>query len=896
MIKVYPSVAQLPAQYHSDAVKGLAVDQVEVNRRQYGGNDLSPIKQTPLWRQFLEKFQDATIIILCIAALISLLIGLYSGHFLDGIAILAAVFIATTVGFFNEYKSNKEFELLNRVNEDVRVKVTRNGQFQTLPIGELVVGDIIHLYAGDKIPADARLLYGVDLTINQSLLTGESEEIAKDEKDVDLFRGTTITEGNGIAIVTAVGDATELGKIKDQLVTEHAPTPLQEKLDDLAGKIGKAGMIAAVLTFLALTVVARYHDQLSFNTRGLEQIVQFFIIAVTIVVVAVPEGLPLAVTVSLAFSMRKMARDNNLVRRLSACETIGAANVICSDKTGTLTRNQMTVQRLMLKGKARDARALEETRNDATFDLLALSIAANSTGHLEERNGGVEFVGNATECSLLAFLRARNVAYELLREENPVIERISFSSQRKIMISVIQDGDRYLVLAKGAPEKILPLCARIETEQGKSAIADHLPVVNKELEYLADEAMRTLAFAYKHIDNPEDDRQFEKDLTLLAIVGIADPLRDDVRDAIGVCQKAGVDVKMLTGDSVKTATAIAKQLGLMKSDGLVMDGEAFQKLSDQELKEQAPRLCVLARSTPLDKLRLVSALKARRLVVAVTGDGTNDAPALKQADVGLSMGRAGTELAKEASDIVLLDDNFSSIVRAINWGRSLFENIQKFIQFQLTVNVAALAIAFFGALFGFGLPLTAIQLLWVNLIMDTLAALALGLEPPTEAVMNRAPRRRDDPIITPHMWRNIFFTAGYFFAVLMLLLKYNFLGAANQREQYTVIFTAFVFFQIWNEISCRSLDDRRSSLTGILDSRYFLAIMAIIIVVQFLITQLGGEVFSVTPLSSFMWLKIIALTSTALILSELRRWIGRISGRRETTIAPVGESEQRLGN
>lgn len=876
MLKVYPSVADLPKQYNSDATKGLTNQQVALNRQKYGSNALSPIPQEPLWKLFLEKFKDTTIIILCVAALVSLAAGLHTGHYIDGIAILAAVFIATLVGFVNEYKSNKEFELLNKVSDNIRVKVSREGHFHTVTIDELVVGDIVHIYTGDKIPADGKLLQGIELMVNQSLLTGESEHIHKDENDTTLYRGTTITEGNGLALVTAVGDATEVGKIKDQLVGNTAPTPLQERLDELAGSIGKAGTAAALFTFFALTGVALFQGNIKFDATGFETILQFFIVAITIVVVAVPEGLPLAVTVSLAFSMQRMAKDKTLVRKLSACETIGATNVICSDKTGTLTKNQMAVQRLLFNNQAYEMAQLKDLPQDALFKKLALSIAANSTGNLEEREGRTQFVGNPTECALLLLLRQHQISYEVLREEHSLIQRISFSSQRKTMITVIEmeHENSHLVLVKGSPEKILSLCTSYETTQGVAPLGNYRAKIEQELEFMTNESMRTIALAYKPIDHPENDRQFEKDLIFLALIGIADPVREDVKVAIDVCRVAGVDVKMLTGDNLKTATAIAKELGLIKEGGLVLDGEAFQKLSDAQLLEQAPKINVLARSTPLDKLRLVNTLKQLRNVVAVTGDGTNDAPALKQADVGLSMG-TGTDIAKEASDIVLLDDSFSSIVRAINWGRSLYENIQKFVQFQLTVNVAALAIAFFGALFGFGLPLTAIQLLWVNLIMDTLAALALGLEPPTEDVMQHLPRQRDASIITSKMWSNIIFTASYFFIVLMLMLKFNIFDCQTTRERETVIFTVFVFFQIWNEINCRALSPQRSCFKGIWDSKYFLNILIVIIVVQIIITQFGGEIFRTTPLSLIMWLKIILLTSSVLVISELRRIIER---------------------
>ena len=934
---VHDVVTELGVDLHN----GLTDEQVSRSRERYGSNRFTPTPKPSLLTLYLEKFKDPTIIILCVAAAISIGLGIIDGHWIEGLGIIVAVLVATGVGFASEYKSNNEFELLTKQSEAILVKVTRGGQFHVIPIDDLVVGDLSHLEMGDKVPADLHYLHGVDFAVNESLMTGESRAVRKDDENPLLLRGTVVEEGSSAALVIAVGDRTKLGEIKDSLVEEASDTPLQEKLGALATKIGQAGTIAALLIFAALlvqsllssdparqlpvvpglllgiglgTVGAAVFFMSAVGRRGmigavvlcvvlsgialsmgqlnnthLTLLVSFFLVAVTVVVVAVPEGLPLAVTVSLAFSMRKIAKDGNLVRKLVATETIGSANVIASDKTGTLTKNQMNVQQLYVHRKLYSGAETLQIKQHPAFELLALNTAANSTAHLEFAGQTVSFVGSSTEGALLAWMHAQGVPYEEVRERTPILKRISFSGDRKMMTTVVERDGTAIVLTKGAPDRLLLLCSSIETADGVQPISPYLDEVQGQIDRAADDGMRTLALTYRVIPLDEAERDdLERDLTLLAIVAIADPVREDVAAAIATCKLAGIDVKMVTGDHIKTATAIAREIGLLEPDSVIMTGQQMRELSAQELAAVLPKLRVIARAQPLDKLKLVEGLQALDQVVAVTGDGTNDAPALKRADVGISMGKSGTDVAKEASDIILLNDDFGSIVRAVHWGRALYENIQKFIQFQLTVNVSALTIAFLGALFGFGLPLTVIQLLWVNLIMDTLAALALGLEPPTPGLMRRPPKRRDEPMITRSMWSGIFTLSIFFLVCILALLQFNFLGGETKEEQLTIVFATFVFFQIFNMLNCRSLDPSRSGLAGLGRSPAFPGVMGLIVVTTILIVTFGGAVFRTVPLDAITWVKIIAFTSIGLIYGEISRMVRArlMSSSNDPALAP----------
>jgi len=991
--------AQLPISLES----GLSADGVKQSGQRFGPNRLTPLPREPLWKKFLEKFDEPIIKILLAAALLSMIVdlfqpsgragpsdtlryslagiaiglvgmallaayllkkpqwvpsilfgsalalwpvGLATGHAsYDGLAVMVAVILATGVAFASEYKSDREFELLNTQKDSLQVKVTRDGQFHTLPLEGVVVGDVVILEMGDEIPADGRLIKATDLHVDQSLMTGESEPVRKQARaddDADgpeqpgcLYRGTQIVDGLGQMVVTDVGDTTYLGQIARRLATQDDDeeageseelrvkrkltiskelTPLQQKLEHLAGLISKVGYIAAIAIFLALLVRGAFvvvPREVYWPGSGAEALkvagalLQYFMYMVIIIVVAVPEGLPMSVTVSLALAMQKMTRANSLVRQLVACETVGSTTVICSDKTGTLTQNKMQVARLSWEDKAIDRGtpdwALPEKdrpwpRDGKPLDWFVLNAAVNSTANLEEKDGKLQPIGNSTEASLLQWLHEAGIQYRSLRLQFEPLYQIHFSSERKRMTTVIPYGDRLAVLVKGAPEWVLEQCSQVQGADGTTrAMTPELrEAILARLRETAGQAMRTLAFAYLLLPpgHPADSDSlherkhlFEADLVYTGFAAIRDPLRGDVKDAIAQCRSAGIDVKMITGDNIETARAIAGEIGLLdRPEALVITSAEFNALDDAQLKDKLPQLRVVARARPLDKYRLVKSLQERGEVVAVTGDGTNDAPALKKADVGLAMGKAGTEVAKEASKIVLLDDAFSTIVKAIHWGRSLYENIQRFIQFQLTINVSALVIAFLGPFFGVKPPFTVLQLLWINVIMDTFASIALCSEPPREGLMSLPPKRRDDNILTPAMLRTIFWTASFFIVVMLVLL----VGMTNWRwfagpggpspefpeltvRQVSVFFTVYVMFQVWNEINCRSLVPEVSGFTGVLWNPVFLTILALTVLGQIVIVTFGGDVFKVEPLSLIDWLTITAATASVLLFVEITR-------------------------
>jgi len=854
----------------------LSPDQVVASAARWGTNRLTEARRVTFLQRLAEALADKTLIVLMIAAGISIGLGFVTGDFLEGVAILAAVAIASGVSAFNESQKDREFAALNQVKENVLVKVIRDGAFQRISVYELVTGDLIELQAGDRVPADGVLIRGVDVRVDQSSLTGESASVRKDRTDPDLLCGAVVTDGHGMMVAQAVGDRTVYGKLRLAVQTEEGATPLQERLGRLADLIGVVGTVAAVATFGALLLQALLRGDLSWppDAGTAQQLIGFGIIAVTIVVVAVPEGLPLAVTASLAYSVRKMMADHNLVRRLMACETMGAATVICTDKTGTLTYNCMSVARAWLGGKLYDESPRAGELPPTVYEACCQIASVDSTARLEQRDGLVQYVGNVTECALLALVEGWSDDYVQRRATAKITHQLSFSSARKRMTTVVAEGGAARVLVKGAPEVLLPRCDRYlngdETQPLDDAVRSEALAVT---EGYGEAALRTLALAWRDAPADQEIEGADQGLVLVGIVGIADPVRDDVPAAIDRCRGAGVEVKMVTGDNRATAVQIAAQLGM--DDGLVMTGEEFARLDDEALSAVAPRLRVLARSTPMDKHRLVEGLRARGDVVAVTGDGTNDGPALRHADVGLSMGLCGSEVAKEASDIVLLDDNFSSIVRAVVWGRSIFENIRKFLQFQLTVNVAALAVAFTGALLGFGTPLTAVQLLWVNLIMDTLAALALGLEPPSDELLQQPPHGRSEPLISRSMWVSILAMAAVMFGVLMVVLNTSWVVGKASPAHLTMVFNIFVLMQIFNEFNCRTTRFDRRAMKGVLRSTWFLIIVGAITAAQVLIVQFGGSFFRTTPLDLAQWGICIAVAAVVLPVGTGIRWGGR---------------------
>lgn len=1041
------SLAEMIQQFPDMMESGLSDREQQTSRELYGPNHLTPVPRESLWKKFLSKFDEPIIKILLMAALLSMVVDLFKikgngvwlggaavgligltlvvvylfqqkqwlpsllfllalllfaiglgvGHpLVEGMAVMMAVILATGVAFVSEYRSDCEFEGLLSQKDSIQVKLVRHGQFQTVGLEEVLVGDLIKLETGDEIPADGRLIKGIDIKVDQSLMTGESDPVSKSPQQFNeqesgfdqpgcLYRGTQVVDGIGEMVVTEVGDFSYLGQIarnlsaddssgksseesepgeqkrvKDKLSLSREQTPLQQKLGNLAEMISKVGYAAAVLIFLALLLRGILEQTIFIPTTTNQaiavvgELLDAFVLMVIIIVVAVPEGLPMSVTVSLALAMRKMTRANSLVRQLVACETIGSATVICSDKTGTLTQNKMQVVRVGWENRIINRNQpgwinpdIPKLSADQTrpIDWIALNSASNSTAQLEDKGGKEVVVGNNTEGALLQWLCQQGLDYRIVRPQFEPRYQMHFSSDRKRMTTIISLGERLICLVKGAPEKVISECTHYLADDGSICpwTEPMRHVVEEQIREAAGEAMRTLAFAHAVLpaDTPGDveslsclQDQLEKELIYSGFVAIQDPLRPDIKDALDQCRKAGIDVKMITGDNVDTARAIGFEVGLIQNrqepidgpNGAILTSSRLNQLSDDELKKALPHVRVVARALPLDKYRLVKLLQELGEVVAVTGDGTNDAPALKKADVGLAMGITGTEVAKEASKIVLLDDSFATIVNAVQWGRSLFENIQRFVQFQLTINLSALTIAFLGPLlFGVKAPFTVLQLLWINVIMDTLASIALCSEPPRDEVMQRPPRRRNENILTPAMIRTIVITACFFVVIMLGLLvamkgtpqNPGFLAqqgsnlwsfesggtvsavpgeqlqwAGGRRHLYqlsadpdqmgevlftvwqvSLFFSVYVMFQVWNQINCRSLEPRDSGWNRLFSNSTFLAIATVVAVGQILIVTFGGSVFKVEPLRFWEWLAVLASTGTVLLFAEIARRI-----------------------
>ena len=845
---------------------GLSDEQVGQSRKRCGLNVLTPPRRISLWKLYLDKYRDPIIQILLVAALISLVLAFIEHNFMETIGIFVAVFLATTVGFYFERDAAKKFHILTALSEEQPVKVRRNGRVIEIPRRDVVVDDIVLIEVGDEVPADGVLLSCVDLQINESSLTGEPMT----EKSLDeggdgayarnvVLRSTMVMNGRGEFRVTAVGDATEIGKVAAKSTEQTAvKTPLYVQLDKLATMISKVGSIVSVAAF----VLFLGHDILTNPVWGgkdylymADLVLEYFMMAVTLIVMAVPEGLPMAVTLSLALNMRRMLKSNNLVRKLHACETMGAVTVICTDKTGTLTQNQMQVDTLLLK--------------HGSEQLLHLAIAVNTTAELDNDRG----IGNPTESALLLWLKAKGHDYAELRKQCTVVSQQPFSTERKYMSTrVLAEGTQYLFV-KGAPEIVLAKCDLDDKEKQKA---------QEELADFQRKAMRTLAFAYQ---KAEDEK-----MTLQAIVAIADPLRKEVSAAVQECRKAGIEVKMVTGDTAATAFEIGKQIGIFEEDNTsigadgemtpleeqMITGEQWEALSDEEAYKRAQNIRVMSRARPTDKQRLVAMLQKHGEVVAVTGDGTNDAPALHYAHVGLSLG-SGTSVAKEASDMTLLDDSFKSIANAVMWGRSLYRNLQRFLFFQLVVNVAALLLVLGGSIIGTEMPLTVTQILWVNLIMDTFAALALASLPPSHEVMKEKPRKASDFIINRSMGTGILFCGISFFVVMFAFLVYcerRGRGGVDTHE-LTWFFTTFVMLQFWNLFNAKALGSNRSAFRHFLQDKGMQLVLLLVLVGQWLIVTFGGEMFRTQPLSLKEWAIIIGSTSLVLWAGELYRAVRR---------------------
>ena len=867
---------------------GLTDQEVIASREKNGINLLTPPKRPSIWKLYLEKFQDPVIRVLLVAAVFSLIISIIESEYAETIGIFFAIFLATGIGFYFEYDANKKFDLLNAVGEETPVTVIRNGKIKEIPRKDIVVGDIVVLNTGEEVPADGTLVEAVSLQGNESTLTGElrvnktTDKAHFDEEATypsnAVMRGTTITDGHGIMRVDRVGDATEIGKVARQSTEQsQEQTPLNIQLTKLANLIGKAGFTIAALTFIVFTSKDLYSFITSENFIGINDwhswleiariVLKYFMMAVTLIVVAVPEGLPMSVTLSLALNMRRMLKTNNLVRKMHACETMGAITVICTDKTGTLTQNLMQVY--------------EAQVDESQPDLVAEGIAANSTAFLEEKAEGEKpsGVGNPTEIALLLWLNSKGKDYMKLREEAKVVNQLTFSTERKYMATLVDSPiqKKRILYIKGAPEIVMSKC-NLEKAQ--------IDKYNEQLLAYQNKAMRTLGIAYKVVpENASDDCAElvgEGGMTFLGIFAISDPIRPDVPNAVKKCQSAGIGIKIVTGDTPGTATEIARQIGLWTPEDTERNritGVEFAALSDEEALDRVLDLKVMSRARPMDKQRLVQLLQQKGAVVAVTGDGTNDAPALNHAQVGLSMG-TGTSVAKEASDITLLDDSFNSIATAVMWGRSLYKNIQRFIVFQLTINVVALLSVLLGAFFGTELPLTVTQMLWVNLIMDTFAAMALASIAPSMDVMNEKPRRRTDFIITPVM-RNTIFGVGLGFLIILmgLLVYFKNLSGGMDTHHLTVFFTIFVMLQFWNLFNASVFGTNHSFFKDAGHALGMLGVALIILVGQIIIVSFGGKVFRTEPLPLSEWLYIIGGTSFVLWIGEIWRGIKRLKSK-----------------
>lgn len=869
---------------------GLTDEQVKQSREQHGKNVLTPPQRTSLWKLYLDKYRDPIIQILLVAAFVSLILAFIEKNFMETIGIFVAVFLATTVGFYFERDAAKKFNLLTALSEEQPVKVRRNGKVMEIPRHDVVVGDVVLVEVGDEVPADGELIVCNDLQMNESTLTGEPVTEKSLEGGGDgayprnvILRSTMVMNGRGEFVVTAVGDATEIGKVaKKSTEQTSVETPLHMQLDKLAKMISKVGSVVSVAAFFIFLI----HDILTNPAWGgkdyfymAEIVLKYFMMAVTLIVMAVPEGLPMAITLSLALNMRRMLKSNNLVRKLHACETMGAVTVICTDKTGTLTQNKMQVSALELK------------QGDEA--LLDTAIALNSTAELNDGKP----IGNPTESALLLWLDAHGKDYEELRKQVNVLKQLPFSTERKMMATLAEvDGETYLFV-KGAPEIVMKKCIIEDRMLRQSA---------EELDEWQHKAMRTLAFAYKKIEasimrtsrtsTAEVVALLDaNDLQLQAIAAIADPIRPDVPAAVQECRHAGIEVKVVTGDTAATALEIGKQIGVFEDepenigadgsltslDQQMITGEQWEALSDEEAYERAKDIRVMSRARPTDKQRLVAMLQKRGEVVAVTGDGTNDAPALHYAHVGLSLG-SGTSVAKEASDMTLLDDSFKSIANAVMWGRSLYRNLQRFLFFQLVVNVAALLLVLGGSVIGTEMPLTVTQILWVNLIMDTFAALALASLPPSHEVMKEKPRKASDFIINKSVGFGILFCGIVFFLVMFALLVYcerRGKGGVDVHE-LTMFFTTFVMIQFWNLFNAKALMSHHTAFRHFLKDKGMILVLVLVLVGQWIIVTFGGEMFRTTPLSLHEWLLIIGLTSVVLWVGELWRGFKRMIAKR----------------
>lgn len=871
---------ELLAKTGTDSEKGLNPEQVEKSRSTYGTNSFVRQSHESLAKRIWDASTEPMLVMLIFAAIITLAVNItryFTGgeyNFLECVGIFAAIALSVVITIITEGKSAKAFEALNKINEDTLIKVIRNGEPQLITQREIVVGDIIMIETGDKIVADGRLFSSNDLSVDESALTGESLPVKKDaefvcqkstpvaERANMLYSGCFVSAGNGQMLVTGVGNDTEFGQIAQELSSiEKTTTPLQEKLDKLGKQITVLGASAAAIVFAIEVLQFVMNGQLNLDTVS-----DAFITSIVLIVAAVPEGLPTIVAVSLALNIIKMSKENALVKKMIACETIGCVNIICSDKTGTLTENRMTVQKIYTGGELIDPEQLKD-------EMLLKNYCINSNANISEEDGSWSFIGNPTEGSLLAAAAKAGVDYQELRHAADIVRVFPFSSQNKDMSTIVRENGKEILYVKGNPEKIISLCTGISEEEKEKNF--HL------MEEFQNKAGRLLAFAHKELEgqyNDEEQDEVEQGLIYDGFVVISDPLSPDVYESIRNCRSAGIEVKMLTGDNIRTARAIANELHMLDDDHIAVEAADIEKLTDEELKEALKKIQVIARSTPLVKMRVVKLLKEQGNVVAVTGDGINDAPAIKHADVGIAMGIAGTDVTKEASDMVLLDDSFSTIIKAVQWGRGIYENFKRFIQFQLTVNVSSVVVVICSILAGFSAPFTALELLWINIIMDGPPALTLGLEPIRPDLLKHKPTRRNENIISKKMLLRIFVN-GIFISVIFMLQHFkNFLGAAPEEEA-TVLFTLFVLFQLFNAFNCRELDDT-PMFKNLLKNKLMLGVFLLVLILQGIITQFGAAVFETVPLSAAMWGKMLLTAFTVIILNEGIKAVKRLFVRK----------------
>ncbi|MBW9150402.1 calcium-translocating P-type ATPase, PMCA-type [Clostridium sp. CM028] len=887
-----------------DSSKGLSGSEIKERLAKYGANEFTKQEKVSMWDSIKEAITEPMMIILLAAAVISALVGEFS----DAIGIVCAVAIGIGIGIFTEGKSQKAADALSKMTENIEVKALRNGKIVQVNKSDLVPGDIVSIETGDMVPADGRLISSIDLMVREDMLTGESEDVSKDfdviiemeniqAKDKNIvqdpipakqtnmvFGGTLIAYGRASFVVTSTGDSSQMGEIAKNLEESDLETPLQAKLGDLGAKISKVSSAIAAILFIIMIIKMVLANTISPDTTGVFAFLESvgpiktaFVVCVALIVAAVPEGLPTMINMTLAITMQKMAKINALVTKKEACETIGSVSVICSDKTGTLTQNRMTVEQVYLNGKFKARDELSD-RNNYFID----NCIVNSTADIEKADKEVKYLGSATECALLLYNDACDYVQE--RQSAKIAHQIPFSSKRKRMSTVIEEDKGATVLTKGAPEIILELCKyehincmEVELDQARrEEILD-------EIEKLQRKSMRVLGFAYRNISEEvamaSEQGTLENDLVFTGFVGIRDPLRLDVKEAVETAKKAGVSTKMLTGDNINTAIAIGKELGLLSGKNRAVEATYIDTLSDEELKDEITTISIVARSKPDTKMRIVEALQSNGEVVAVTGDGINDAPALTRADVGIAMGIAGTEVSKNAADIILTDDSFGTIVKGIKWGRGIYENFQRFIQFQITVNIIAFLTAILSVVFDFQMPFTTIQLLWVNIIMDGPPALSLGLEPVRDAVLNRKPTNRNASIITKQMLRSMIANALYITCVIMIQMRFDILGTGfpkdgitGPNEMQTALFALFAFSALFNAFNCREFgaDSIFPSLTK---NTIFLKIIMITAVTQIFVTEVFSKFFNAVSLSATMWLKIIILSSLIIVVNEIVKLI-----------------------